>query len=119
MDNPSECFLSWAWPSESVLVLVKPRGKAPLPVPDWDAMMKQALCKISPESSTKWDMSVSPYFTEISVSPLSLKITSLLQSKHPCIVARSADFSVPRDPIYYPHRFHKYTQIVHKENLLA
>ena len=40
MDNPSECFLSWAWPSESVLVLAKPRGKAPLPVPDWDAMMK-------------------------------------------------------------------------------
>ena len=29
-------FLSWAWPSESVLVL----AKAPLPVPDWDAMMK-------------------------------------------------------------------------------
>ena len=62
---------------------------------------------------------MSPYFREISVSPLSLKITSLLQSKHPCVVARSADFSVPRDPIYYPHRFHKYTQIVHKENLLA
>ena len=34
--------------------------------------------------------------------PLSLKITSLLQSKHPCVVARSADFSVLRDPIYYP-----------------
>ena len=47
--------------------------------------------------------------------PLSLKIASLLQSKHPCVVAWSADFSVPRDPIYYPHRFHKYTQIVHKK----
>ena len=57
---------------------------------------------------------MSPYFREISVSPLSLKIASLLQSKHPCFVARSADFSVPGDPIYYPHRSHKYTQIVHK-----
>ena len=57
-------------------------AKAPLPVPEWDAMMKQALCKISPESSTKSEISVSPYFREISVSPLSLKIASLLQSKH-------------------------------------
>ena len=78
-------------------------------------MMKHALCKISSESSTKWEISVSPYFREISVSPLSLKIASLLQSKHPCVVAQSADFSVRRDPIYYPHRFHKYTQIVHKK----
>ena len=61
---------------------------------------------------------MSPYFREISVSPLSLKIASLLQSKHPCVVARSAGFSVPRDPIYYPHRFHKYTQIVHKKKNL-
>ena len=37
--------------------------------------------EISPESSTKWEISVSPYFREISVSPLSLKIASLLQSK--------------------------------------
>ena len=58
---------------------------------------------------------MSPYFREISVSPLSLEIASLLQSKHLCFVARSADFSVPRDPIYYPHRFQKYTQIVHKK----
>ena len=58
---------------------------------------------------------MSLYFREISVSPLSLNIASLLQSKHPCVVARSADFSAPRDPIYYPHIFHKYTQIVHKK----
>ena len=56
-----------------------------------------------------------PYFREISASPLSLKIASLLQSKHPCVVARSADFSVTRDPIYYPHRFHNNTQIVHRK----
>ena len=31
---------------------------------------------------TKWEISVSLYFREISVSPLSLKIASLLQSKH-------------------------------------
>ena len=81
-------FLSWAWPSESVLVL----AKAPLPVPDWDAMMNKALWKILPESSTKWEISVSPYFREI---------------------------SVPCDRICYPHGFHKYTQIVHKKTLLA